>query len=183
MQTPSSQIPPDDIVAMIREAANSVFSTMLNLPLENQAPRQESGDPDPVHGVVALVGIAGSWTGMGRMYCSAEFAQKVANAMLFAQHDSVNEEVLDSVAEIANMIVGNVKTSLEERLGSLGLGVPTVIYGRNYQAHSANITQWTVVPFRCATENGVETMEVRFCLMPTRISPRAAALRHEPVPA
>jgi chemotaxis protein CheX len=76
--------------------------------------------------------------------------------------DSVNEDVLDAVAEVSNMIIGNVKTFLEDRLGSMALSIPTVVFGRNYQTRSAHVLQWTVVPFR----SGGEIMEVRFCLMP-----------------
>jgi chemotaxis protein CheX len=165
----------DEIIGIMRESARSVFSTMLNLPLEDCPPRVESGDPDPVHGMIALVGIAGSWTGTGRIFCSAEFAQRMANAMLFAEYDSVNDEVLDSVAEVANMVIGNIKTALEERLGSLWLSVPTVIYGRNYQARTANAQDWVVVPFRCEGE----TMEIRFFLAPTRTFQRGGAPRFE----
>ena len=41
--------------------------------------------------------------------------------------------MLDAVAEVTNMIIGNVKTVLESRLGAMGLSTPTVIYGRNFQ--------------------------------------------------
>ena len=57
-----------------------------------------------------MVGVAGSWTGTGHMSCSPQFAQKLAGALLMTEYDSVNEDVLDAVAEVANMIVGNVKT-------------------------------------------------------------------------
>jgi chemotaxis protein CheX len=39
---------------------------------------------------------------------------------------SVDEDVLDAVAEITNMIIGSVKTDLEGELGPLGLSIPTV---------------------------------------------------------
>ncbi len=51
-----SQIPREEIVAMIQEATASVFSTMLNLRADEQPDRQEQGDPAPVDGVVALLG-------------------------------------------------------------------------------------------------------------------------------
>jgi chemotaxis protein CheX len=112
---------------------------------------------------VALVGVAGDWVGTGRISCSAKFACEIAGALLMSPPiDSVNEDVLDAVAEVSNMIIGNVKTFLEERLGSMALSIPTVVFGRNYQTRSAKVLQWTVVPFR----SGSEVMEVRFCLMP-----------------
>jgi chemotaxis protein CheX len=169
----------EDIVRIAQASTEAVFSTMLHVPASPQKERSEAGDPAPVEGVIAMVGIAGNWTGMGQIYCSAEFACVVASALLMSDYKSVDGDVLDAVAEVANMIIGNIKTSLEELLGPLGLGVPTVIYGRNYQARTGSVLDWTVVPFRC----GQHTMEVRFSLMPTPASPRAFAVRPEPAVA
>src|SRR5712692_9671205 len=125
----TQEVHPDQIVSAVRTAASEVFSTMLHLPLEPSEPRQVSDDPSAFDGVMALVGIGGSWTGSGRISCSAPLACKLAGALLMSPYEGVNEDVLDAVAEVANMIIGNVKTIFEERLGPLGLSVPTVIFG------------------------------------------------------
>jgi chemotaxis protein CheX len=171
------QLQRGEIVDIIRAATQSVFSTMLNLPAEPQAARQESGDPAPVEGVIAMVGIAGTWTGMGQIYCSAEFACELAGAMLMSEYKSVDGDVLDAMAEVANMIIGNVKTGLEDQLGQLGLGVPTVIYGRNYHARTGGVHDWTVVPFHCRGK----MIEVRFTLAPTPAGPRPHSFRPDAV--
>jgi chemotaxis protein CheX len=161
----SDRISPAEIVAAIQNATDDVFSTMLNLPLEKGAARQETEKPpENLAGMVALVGIAGSWTGTGRISCTPQFACKLAGALLMAPYDSVNEDVLDAVAEVANMIIGNVKTMFEEKLGPLGLSVPTVVFGRNYHTRTSGVLDWIVVPFACEGEQ----MEVRFCLMPNK---------------
>jgi chemotaxis protein CheX len=154
-----------DIEQAISKASREVFETMLSLPLE-VAPSvmQKVIEPETFHGVVALVGVAGSWTGTGHISCSPQFAQRLAGALLMTEYDSVNEDVLDAVAEVANMIVGNVKTIFEDKVGPLGLTVPTVIYGRNYHTRSAGVKDWVLVRLR----SGEETMDVNFCLMPSR---------------
>ena len=167
----SEQVRHEDIVSAVKSATRDVFSTMLNLPLEVGGALEEASEPDSFDGVVALVGIGGSWTGSGRISCSPRFACRLAGALLTASYHAVNEDVLDAVGETANMIIGNVKTIFEERLGLLGLSVPTVIFGRNYRTRSSGVRRWTVVVFEC----GDETMEVRFCLMPARLQPRPAA--------
>lgn len=154
-----------DIEKAVSKAAREVFDTMLCLPLEIDASVMRSQiEPETFHGVVALVGVAGSWTGTGHMSCSPRFAEKLAGALLMSEYDSVNEEVLDAVAEVANMIIGNVKTIFEERLGPLGLTVPTVIFGRNYQTRSAGVKDWVLVKLH----SGGEEMDINFCLMPSR---------------
>lgn len=155
-----------DIEQAISTAAREVFETMLNLPLEAEASvMRHHIEPETFDGVVALVGVAGSWTGAGHISCSPHFAQTVAGALLTTEYDSVNEDVLDAVAEVANMIIGNVKTFFEERLGPLALTVPTVIFGRNYQTRSAGVKDWVLVRLH----SGDEAMDVNFCLMPSRV--------------
>jgi len=153
----------EEIIPAVISATEAVFSTMLNLPLEPVPPHEEASDPAAFDGVVALVGVAGEWVGTGRISCSARFACQIAGALLMSEpYAAVNEEVLDAIAEVSNMIIGNVKTFLEERLGSMVLSLPTVVFGRNYVTRSAGVLHWNVVPFR----SGDEAIEVRFCLMP-----------------
>jgi chemotaxis protein CheX len=165
--TQKTTIESSEIVAALTTATLDVFSTMLMIPIKACPSRQEPSEPEKFDGVVALVGIAGSWSGTGRISCCPSFACQLAGALLMSEYASVNEEVLDAVSEVANMIIGNVKTIFEEKLGPLALSVPTVIFGRNYQTRSSGILDWTVVPFKA----GDHTMEVRFCLMPTRVAP------------
>ena len=174
------KIPPEDIIAIVQAAVHDVFSTMLSLPLDDLPAFQETeSDPsESINGVEALVGIAGSWNGTGRICCTSQFALRMAGALLMSEYDALNEDVLDAVAEVANMVIGNVKTNFEERLGPLGLSVPTVIFGRNYRTRSAGVPSWTVVPFSSAGEK----WEVRFCLMPARTPAHAPQAPHVPSP-
>src|SRR5580704_14156117 len=142
-----AEITSNEINTAVLAATQDVFSTMLSLPLEAGPAREETCDPANFNGVVALVAIAGEWVGSGRISCSSKFACQIAAALLMSPlYESVNEEVLDGVGEVSNMIVGNVKTYLEETLGNLALGIPTVVFGHNYSTRSAGVT-WTIVPF------------------------------------
>jgi chemotaxis protein CheX len=143
---------------------------MLNLPIERAQARSEPAGPTSFDGVMALVGIGGSWTGMGRISCSANFARRLAGALLMTTFEDVDDDVLDAMAEVANMIVGSIKTGLEEKLGSLALSTPSVIFGRNYRTRSAGVLEWMVMPFMCEGES----LEVRFHLLPTGVHPHAA---------
>jgi chemotaxis protein CheX len=157
------QLGTNEVVSMVVTATCEVFGTMLNLPLETAPAHQEPVHPATYDGVVALIGVAGPWTGTGRISCTPQFACAMAGALLMTEYAEVDEDVMDAVAEVANMVVGNVKTLLEERVGPLGLSIPTVIFGRSYKTRSAGVLEWTVVPFQC----GAEILEVRFNLMKT----------------
>lgn len=153
-----------EIAEAIRSATKEVFSMMLGI--EITAGEMHKGDRagTPRSGVVALLGLAGDWVGSGSLCCEPPFACRLASQLLMTEFRSVDEEVLDAVAEVANMIVGNVKTILEQKLGNLGLSIPTVIFGRNFETRSVGNRDWVIVPFMC----GDDYMNVQISIAPNR---------------
>lgn len=141
------------IAKQITCATTDVFSMMLGIDVQPDCPVEERNGPGPSEGVVALVGLAGPWVGTGTVSCSPEEACWLAGKMLGTDYGSVNEDVLDAVGEIANMVIGNIKTNLEEDLGPMGLSVPTVVYGRNFTTRCVGKQTWTVVKFNCGAGN------------------------------
>ena len=152
------------LVEFVRTSTADVFSTMLGLEIVSEPEYSDQNAPTVSDGVLAFVGMAGSWTGAGAISCSATFACRICNQLLMTDATSVNEEVLDAVGEVANMIIGNFKTMVEEHLGPLGLSIPTVIYGRNFTSRSLGSNHWIVLPFKC----GDETITIRCCLAPAK---------------
>jgi chemotaxis protein CheX len=163
------ELPVDLLTNCARSSMEQVFSTMLDLVAEPGTPETRHDGLEACGGVMALVGIAGTWTGAGRLLVSPKLACILAGALLMSTFDGVDDEVLDAIGEIANMVVGNVKTMLEEELGALSLSIPTVIFGKNYTTHSGKVQDWLVIPF----QSHGETIELRFCLMPARTNARA----------
>jgi chemotaxis protein CheX len=150
------------IVNSISQSALQVFSTMLGVEIRCGESSVENNMPEANDGVVSFIGLAGSWAGTGSLSCSPVLACRICASMLMCEATAVNEEVLDTVAELTNMIVGSVKTDLEQHLGPLGLSIPTVVYGRNFKAKSAGSTEWIVVRFHWDDE----TLTVKLCLEP-----------------
>ena len=154
-----------EIATAIVAATSEVLSTMLGLEMVAGGPLVEKEATNaPSAGIISLIGLTGPWVGTGSLACTAEFACKMSSRMLMTEYDAISEDVLDAVAEITNMIIGNVKTVIEERVGALGLSTPTVIFGRNFQTRSARIHEWTIVPFTC--EEG--QLHIQMCLAPNR---------------
>ena len=112
----------------------------------------EKEEAVPSSGVVSLIGLAGAWVGSGSLACSASCAAKIASALLMTPYTAIDEDVLDAVAEVTNMIIGNVKTALESRLGAMGLSTPTVIYGRNFQTRSSGQSRMDRGSVRCSAK-------------------------------
>jgi chemotaxis protein CheX len=153
-----------DLVEMMQNATLEVFSTMLGTDAKPGEIRREATEPGPQDGVVALVGLAGSWVGAGMFRCKADTACAVAGLLLMQAYAGVDDEVLDAMGEISNMIFGNVKTALEERVGPLGLSIPTVVFGRNFSTRSVGKNEWTVIPFRWDRHE----VEVYLCINPAQ---------------
>lgn len=166
----------------ICDATTEVFTTMLSDTPAAGAPFVDRSGGGTSEGVVALVGLTGEWVGTGVVTCSATLASRLSAVLLMSEpepDEAVNEEVLDSMAEITNMIVGNVKNLLEEELGALQISIPTVVYGKNLTTRSVNEGEWYVVPFDC----GGDRLEVRLCLVPSKVKQalRASFALHQAV--
>ena len=113
-------------------------------------------------GVIAMLGFTGEWSGSGQISCEPEFACKVASTMLMAEYAAVDADVVDAFAEVANMIVGNIKNMLETELGPMGLSTPAVVFGDDFDTRIAGNPERVSVPFRC----GDLTLHVQVVLRP-----------------
>jgi chemotaxis protein CheX len=150
------------LVNSINQSAVEVFSTMIGAEVEPGTVTFGDETPGGNCEVVSFIGLAGSWAGAGSICCSAALACRVCSSMLMTEATSVDEDVLDAVAELTNMIIGNVKTQLESQLGPLGLSIPTVVYGRNFRTKTAGTADWIVQRFYW----GEDFLTVKLCLTP-----------------
>lgn len=148
------------VVNSARGAVEEVFGMMIGLPAVPGPVYTEQAGPTEAEGIVTLIGIAGPWIGAGSINCSLELACKLASSMLMEELSSLNKEVLDAMAEITNMVFGNVKTVLEADLGALGLSIPTVVFGRHFAANGTGDQVWHVIPYQVEGEK----MDVKICL-------------------
>lgn len=133
----------------MKAATEAVLSTMMGMNAVASETMYDSPGPGPIGGVSAMVGIVGPWVGTGAVSCDEPLACLLAGRMLMAEYSEINDEVLDAMGEVANMIIGNIKTNLESTVGPLALGVPTVTYGKNFATRSTVKQSWLLLPFDC----------------------------------
>ena len=109
--------------------AADIWAALLGMELKPN-PASDSHDPDQLV-VNASVQIAGDWTGAVSVQCSHAAAVRAAAAMFAMEPDEVtDEEVADTVGELANVAGGNVKSELG---GTCQLSLPSVTTGRDYR--------------------------------------------------
>jgi chemotaxis protein CheX len=155
----------DLLVRSVTEATSEVFSTMLDMQVEYAGIAAEAR-PSP-SALISLVGITGDWGGSGVFCCSPVLAARICAQMLGGEFDpsqtSITEEILDVVAEVTNMVVGNIKNGLEPVTGPLAISVPTVIHGRNFQFRNSLGLKGIALTFT----TGEEEFEIRISLAPS----------------
>ena len=139
----------DLLIEVVEQATKEVFAMMLGA----EVTREPANGAPLEGGVVSLVGLTGNWSGTGTVSCNPAAAIQIAALMLLLDtsegNQSVDDEVLDAVAELTNMVIGNIKNLLAERLGEMAISIPTVVYGKNFrfknvagmQEHSA-VFRW-----------------------------------------
>jgi CheY-specific phosphatase CheX len=153
------------LVRSVTDATSEVFSMMLDMQIEFDGFANDSEGSK--NGLISLLGITGDWGGSGVFCCSPSLGSLICARMLGVNIDPgkpvINDEILDVVAEVTNMIVGNIKNGLEAITGPLAIGVPTVIHGRNFQFRNAGGLRGVALGF---TSEG-ERFEVRISLAPT----------------
>lgn len=146
------------IIETIQKATSQVFSTMIDKQLKLEEVHQEAGGHSSTRDVVARISLRGDCTLESQVKCSEEVACRIASAMLMEDRPTVDAEVLDALAEVANMIMGSVKTDLDLELGPTNLGLPTAVHEGGGEV--SNSLGWMVVPF--VVEN--EQFSLRVCI-------------------
>lgn len=111
------------------ESAKEVFETMVFMDLA------EATEPDQnVEGWALLGSITfkGSLEGCLTICCNTSCAQAIAINMLGIDTTErlTEEDICDAIGEIANMIMGSVKSRLLENIGNLEVSIPSVVGGR-----------------------------------------------------
>ena len=154
----------EEIVEWVTNSTNEVFTTMLGM--EAQFGEHFIEDPGKglTMGVIGIIGLVGEWTGTAVVSCSSPLACKIANTLFMQEYPSVTDEVLDAVAEMTNMIIGNLKNSLENKLGQMGLSIPAVVFGRNFATRRSGKESWYVIQF---VVDG-ERFDVQLCITPSQ---------------
>jgi len=119
-------------------ATTSVFEAMLELKVEPQG-TELAQDAAQSSEVISLISFTGDYIGTLATFFSSKSALKASAGMLGMECESVaDDDVQDIIGEIANMIAGNVKTTIAPTYGELQLSIPIVITGQGLSITSTS---------------------------------------------
>lgn len=125
------------IASEIAESTKTLFETMIIMDLKHNDAFLV--DDTKIHtDIIGLVTFTGKYHGVIGLFCTRQFALKVASSMLMTELTSFNNEVKDAIGEVTNMIAGNVKTKLSSRYGEMNLSIPIVIAGEGLSITAVN---------------------------------------------
>ena len=135
-----------DLQKQIIDSTQSVFDTMLMLPMTPGISLSEKvyNFKDSISG---MLGFAGDIQGMLTIHCPQEVAFAITGALLGMEVDEVDEDVKDTIGEMANMVLGGIKEGFLEHGIQINLAVPTILAGRSYRVSGMDDATWTTVPF------------------------------------
>jgi len=116
------------------DAAKEVFETMIFMSITEKEDQETEIVGDTYLGTISFKGdVQGS---LGITF-EASAAKAVAAGMLCLEPDEAvsDEDLADAVGEVANMVMGGVKSRLQDELGSIEISIPTVISGQNLKSN------------------------------------------------
>ncbi|TWU51934.1 chemotaxis protein CheX [Rubripirellula reticaptiva] len=138
----------------ILAVSTNVFTTMVGCDVELAADTDELANQSPITGCVQ---ISGEWTGAILVQTSGKLASFVASKMFAMEVDQLDKnDCQDTMAEIANMIGGNIKSLVP---GPSALSLPTVTTGKEFDIRIFGTEIENSIPMLC---NG-EQLRVVIC--------------------
>jgi len=136
----------NNLQQQIVDATRAVFDTMLMVPVMSGAALADKVYlfKDSISG---MLGFSGDVQGMLTFHCPQRVAFDITGQLLGMEVDSIDEDVKDTIGEMANMILGGIKDAFLEQGTNISLAIPTVMTGRSYQVKTVDYASWTTVPF------------------------------------
>jgi chemotaxis protein CheX len=110
-------------------AAKEVFETMIFMDLEECSDSDRQIDGDALMGTITF---KNNLEGCLGICCGESCAKAIATNMLGLESgDEVGQEdICDAIGEVANMVMGSVKTRLLEHVDDIQVSIPSVVKGR-----------------------------------------------------
>ncbi len=111
------------------DSAKAVFSTMLGVELV-LGEIEEGQSIEAQHDLSGIIGLSGTVQGTIVVSINEEIGVSAAEVFLGERPTSINADVKDMVAELANMVGGGAKERFD--IEGISLGLPTTVTGKNH---------------------------------------------------
>ena len=131
-----------DVKSHIIASAQETFDTMLSMEISvsEEAPPEQTGE----NRMVGTLNFAGNVIGIINIQITNDFGYQMAASMLGIEPDEVESinEVKDLLAEITNIVGGNVKSALNDAGFPCVLSTPAITFGTDFTIKSLNMERY-----------------------------------------
>jgi len=136
-----------DLEGLVTGAVTEVFSTMLSM---NMLPASlEPGFGNGEAHIAGAVGFVGRLSGMVYVFTTVSFARRITATFLGLQEAEIegDEMINDAMGEMANMLVGQMKSRLSDRGMPCMLTIPSVVRGSSFSVEATTSTEGHIFSF------------------------------------
>lgn len=147
-----------DIKPHIVESMTEIFETMLSLSVE--LADVAAPDISEKNRMVSAVNFTGGVNGALNIQVKTDFAVTMAASMQGIDIEEIksDEEIKDLIAEISNILGGNLKSALNDAGYPCGISTPAITYGTDFSIESLNLQKFKRFLFKC--QQDMITVEV-----------------------
>jgi len=128
----------DELVKMLISDTKEVFSTMVGMEDLLHLPSQIEPVTHFEDCITAMVGMAGTYSGLVNIHTPQNLALQITSSMLGMEVTEVDDDVQDALGEIANMIAGSFKLHLSRGGADIRISTPSVVTGSDYVVAAGN---------------------------------------------
>jgi chemotaxis protein CheX len=141
----------EQIEKLTQTAVTRVFHSMVSMELTPELPVPLP--PSTAGQIIASVGFIGEATGVIYLYADVSFAVVIASRMLGIPEAEVDGEdmVNDAIGELSNMVVGYVKSHLQDGGLPCTLTIPSIVRGQHLSVEGSAQVSKRVIGFREGT--------------------------------
>lgn len=147
----SIAIPEEELVRMLISDTKEVFSTMVGMEDLLHLPSQIEPITHFEDCVTAMVGMAGTFSGLVNIHAPQSLALQITSSMLGMEVTELDDDVRDALGEIANMIAGSFKLHLTRGGADIRISTPSVVTGSEYVVAAGNASD--TITLRFSTDN------------------------------
>lgn len=122
---------------LLIEAVKDIFETMIFMSVEKASDDDDSkikGDA-----IMGLITFQNGTKGCLTIYCSQICARAIATNMLgMNPNDEIeDDDVKDAIGEVTNMVMGSMKSRIQDHNTTIQISIPTIIKGQEIENHLA----------------------------------------------
>lgn len=137
----------EQLTKALTEDVREIFSSMVGVEDIMYLPPQMDLTNHFKECLTAMVGLAGSHSGLVSIHIPWPLALSFTSQMLGMEVTEIDDDVTDATGEIANMIAGSFKQHLSKGGKDIQLSTPSVVNGSDYTVTSAGVIENITLKF------------------------------------